>query len=98
MTKHVGEHLGAFRCPKCGNDGLWGPLRYLEDITCYREILGVKNGELQIDGLYHTDGYDEGRNMRFECRALFVRDDGTYFECEHEWDVKAWIAFSIDWV
>jgi len=61
------EHLGAFRCPKCGNDGSRGELRFLEDIVCYRPIIGLKNGVLEIDGLYRTDGYDDGIKARFEC-------------------------------
>ncbi len=60
MSSPLNEHLGAFRCPKCGNDGTLGALRFLEDITCYRPILGVKGGVLEIDGLYRTDGYDDG--------------------------------------
>lgn len=92
------EHLGAFRCPKCGNDGSRGPLRFLEDITCYRPVLGVKSGVLEIDGLYRTDGYDDGTDMRFECRAVVVTEVGVHVECGHEWPVPPWLYERIDWV
>lgn len=98
MSVPPGEHLGAFRCPKCGNDGATGPLRFLEDITCYRPILGVKHGVLEIDGLYRTDGYDDGSNMRFECRGRIATDDDRYAECGHEWPVPRWLYDRIDWV
>ena len=98
MTVLPTEHLGAFRCPKCGNDGSAGPLRFLEDIICYRPVLGVKNGVLEIDGLYRTDGYDDGGNSRFECRARIETEDGGITECEHEWPVPAWLGKHIDWV
>lgn len=98
MTAPVTEHLSVFRCPKCGNDGSEGPLRFLEDITCYRPVLGVKNGVLEIDGLYRTDGYDDGGNSRFECRGRVPIGDGLYGECEHEWRVPRWLGAHIDWV
>jgi hypothetical protein len=98
MSSPSNEHLGAFRCPKCGNDGTRGALRFLEDITCYRPILGVKGGVLEIDGLYRTDGYDDGANARFECRARILNDDGLATVCEHEWPVPAWLGEHIDWV
>jgi len=92
------EHLGAFRCPRCGNDGADGSLRFLEDIVCYRPVIGVKNGVLEIDGLYRTDGYDDGIKARFECLARLPSDDGSYELCNHEWPVPPWLYERIDWV
>lgn len=97
MTAPASEHVGAFRCPKCGNDGTQGALRFLEDIVCYRPIVGVKNGVLEIDGLYRTDGYDDGTNMRFECRGRVASDDDCYAECGHEWPAPKWLYDRIDW-
>ena len=100
MTALPEEHLGAFRCPKCGNDGSRGPLRFLEDITSYRPVLGLRDdGLLEIDGLYRTDGYDDAAvNMRFECRGRLPTDDGRYRECGHEWPVPTWLEGQIEWV
>ncbi|MEI7511928.1 MAG: hypothetical protein WCK01_00500 [Candidatus Uhrbacteria bacterium] len=98
MSAPLPEHLNAFRCPKCGNDGEAGPLRFLEDITSYRPIVGVKRGALEIDGLYRTDGYDDGTNMRFECRGRITTADGSRSECGHEWPVPPWLYDRIDWI
>ena len=92
------ERIGAFRCPKCGNDGSKGPLRFLEDITCYRPVLGAKNGGLEIDSLYRTDGYDDGANGRFECRGRIETEHGRVAECENEWPVPSWLGKLIDWI
>lgn len=97
MTDASSERVGAFRCPKCGNDGTRGPLRFLEDITCYRPVLRVHGGVLVIDGLYATDGYDDGANARFECRGRLA-DPDSYDECGHEWPVPTWLYSQIDWV
>jgi hypothetical protein len=91
------EHLGAFRCPKCGNDGSCGEIRFVEDIACYRPVVGVKNGGLEIDGLYRTDGYDDdATNQRFECRGRLPTEH--YDECGHEWPVPPWLHERIDWI
>jgi hypothetical protein len=92
------EHVRAFRCPECGNDGSRGSLRFLEDITCYRPILGVAEGVLEIDGRYRTEGYDDGVNMRFECRGLAPVDDGRHEECGDEWPVPGLLLACIDWI
>jgi hypothetical protein len=92
------EHIGALRCPRCGNDGERGELRFVEDIACYRPVVGVKDGTLQIDGLYRTDGYDDGTNMRFECLAQITTEDGRHTCCFHEWPVPAWLYDRIDWI
>ncbi len=98
MNSPFPERVGGFRCPKCGNDGSQGPLRFLEDITCYRPVVGVKNGVLEIDSLYRTDGYDDGGNARFECGGRVQTADGRASVCEHEWPVPPWLGKLIDWV
>jgi hypothetical protein len=43
----------------------------LENITVYRFVKGLKDGQLRVDGLYHAgEGYDEGveGTIRLECR------------------------------
>jgi hypothetical protein len=70
----------------------------LEEIVCYRSAVGVKDGILQIDGLYRTDGYDDGSNMRFECQGRIPTDDGGYAVCWHEWPVPPWLYDLIDWI
>lgn len=67
----------AITCPECGCDRI----RYVEDISCYREVLGRDPGNdshderVVVDGLYKTEGYDEeATNQRFQCA-----------ECCHEW-------------
>jgi len=53
-----------FTCPNGHSDDI----RYLEDITNYRQVEGFdEEGNLRVDGLYHTDGYDDGNNPRLSC-------------------------------
>lgn len=72
------------KCPHCGYDGIdaatsnmpkhqvSGGFRYLEDITCYRQVGHVEDQDLHIDGFYQTgEGYDDGENRRLECRACY---------------------------
>lgn len=40
---------------------------YVEDIQNARKVLSVEDGKLVIDGLYKTDGYDDGENSRLQC-------------------------------
>jgi hypothetical protein len=65
------RHKG-IKCPKCG--GL-GPYRFVEEISCYREVYGFdcedEPGVLQIEGLYQTgEGYDDGENGRMQCHSV----------------------------
>lgn len=83
------ERLGRICCPSCGNDDPM-KIRYVEKIECYRQVLGVKDGQLQVNGLYQSgEGYDDGENPRFECHA----DD-----CLYQWPVPDWVQKVIDWV
>lgn len=72
-----GDGFEPITCPECGYDSI----RYVEDISCYREVLGRDPGNdddrdarLVVDCLYKTDGYDDGTNPRFQCGS-----------CCHEW-------------
>ena len=88
------EHIGALRCPKCGNDGTKGVLRYVETIECYRKVLGAKDGVLQVDGCYQTgEGYDTGRDPTLECHGVHA---GRW--CGHTWPVPPWIIDCLDFV
>ena len=60
------------RCDECGSDDIV----YVEDISCWRRVLGEKKGKMVIDGFYRTDDFDDGENPRLACRS-----------CQHEWAV-----------
>jgi hypothetical protein len=83
-------------CPRCGYDG--NPeegdgFRFLEDIACFRPVLGVRGGLLRIQGQYASgEGYDDGTNWRFECRRK------TPEFCGHEWSVPEWLYEYLDWI
>ena len=53
------------KCEKCSSDDVV----YVEDISCWRRVLGTKNGQAIIDGFYRTDGFDDGQNPRLLCRS-----------------------------
>lgn len=58
--------MNELTCPYCQSKG---PFRYLEDIVCFREVAGTKDGTIMIHGLYQSgEGYDDGENPRLECR------------------------------
>jgi len=62
-------------CPECSTSE---SVVYVEDISSYREVIGVRDKDdmVVVDGLYKTEGFDEGgTNQRFMCRA-----------CMHEWE------------
>lgn len=72
-------------CPQCNNSTVktgepkhgsdFGErFRYLEDIVCYRTIVGVNHkGHLIVDGYYKSgEGYDDGTNARLECRECLT--------------------------
>lgn len=53
-------------CPQCGSNRLL----YVEDIGCTRQVQGFDaDGTLRVNGLYSTDGWDEGENPRFACSS-----------------------------
>lgn len=59
------------RCKKCHSNDVV----YIEDISCWRRVLGEKDGNTIIASRYKTEGFDEGgQNFRFFCRS-----------CLHEW-------------
>ena len=58
------------KCDECGENDVV----YVEDISCWRRVLGSKDGTTIVDGFYNTDGFDDGTNSRFLCRS-----------CAHEW-------------
>jgi hypothetical protein len=93
----VEERLRRFlTCPVCGYDGngtQGGGFRFLEDITVFRQVLGVASGLLEINGVYETDdGYDDGTGWRIECRRRQPRG------CGHEWAIPQWLLPYLDWV
>jgi hypothetical protein len=89
------EHLGALRCPKCGNDvSTGGEIRYVETIENHRRVRAVEGGQLLIDGCYETgEGYDDGEDPHFECHG---HNAGHW--CGHRWPVPDWVRPLIDWV
>ena len=72
------------QCPACLS---CGEFRYIEDISCGRNVILGEPGEtpLKIHGFYETEGFDDGDNGRFECVA-----------CGHEWPVPK--DLEIEWV
>ena len=75
-------------CPHCGSTK---EFRLLEDIVCWREIVGINdNGQLEVNGLYKSgEGYDDGSGQyRIECREclgefdLPLADDNNVVEIE----------------
>lgn len=50
-------------CPHCGHN----EILFIEDISCVRHVEDFVEDVLVIDGLYKTDGFDEGTNPRFQC-------------------------------
>jgi hypothetical protein len=83
-------------CPACGYDGNAAEgdgIRFLEDITVFRSVLGIRDGLIKIQGAYASgEGYDDGSNWRLECRRRV-----PHF-CGHEWPVPEWLMPFLDWV
>lgn len=52
-------------CPSCGNDRML----YVEDISCAREVEEFDGDTLSVNGLYTTDGFDDGTNPRIQCSS-----------------------------
>lgn len=93
-------------CPKCGSKG---PFRYLENIVCWRKVVGVnEEGHLIVEGLYSTgEGYDtlmptaidgngevwDVAHPRLECRGIDDAGDG----CGHEFTVSEYDYQRIEW-
>jgi hypothetical protein len=61
-------------CPQCGGE----EIAYVEDIGNWRRVRALNGSTLVIDGLYSTEGYDDGDNPRLQCR-----------DCVHEWALPA---------
>ena len=61
-------------CPKCGSKG---PFRYLENIVCWRVVVGVNDeGHLIVDALYSSgEGYDT-------LMPPFVDGNGEVYDCD----------------
>ena len=78
----------ATTCPSCGNDGRGDtPHRYLEDVVCWREVLGVSaQGLLKIASRPEVYA-DDGAKPRFEC-----------WKCLYEWPVPDDALEQIDWI
>ncbi len=96
-TRPASRHKGIV-CPHCGFDGkdetkirctTGSAFAYLEDIVCYRHIIGFdEQGCLRIDGRYHTgEGFDDGKNPRVICGA-----------CCEEFPIPEEIMARVDWV
>ena len=66
--------MNEMKCGQCGG----ADVVYVEDISCWRRVLGEKNGKTVIDGFYRTDGFDEGTHPRFLCRS-----------CQREWPAES---------
>jgi hypothetical protein len=83
-------------CPKCGYAGApeeGDGFRCLEDIVCFRPVVGARDGLLKIVGLYVSgEGYDDGTNLRLECRRFKPEF------CGHEWPIPDWLMPYLDWV
>lgn len=72
------ENVRKITCPSCGlvlvesDPDYYEKFRYIEDIEVYREIQGLKDGNIYVDGLYQSgEGYDDGQAPRLECRRCF---------------------------
>src|SRR5262249_15972961 len=85
----------AIICPEYGNDGTHGELRYVESIECYRTVVGVKGGLLQLESAYRAgEGYDGGLDRYLECHGSEVA--GGW--CGHRWPVLPAVNETIEWV
>ena len=58
------------KCEECGDTDVI----YVEDISCWRRVMGSEDGKTIINGFYRTDGFDDGDDPRFLCRS-----------CGHGW-------------
>jgi hypothetical protein len=64
------------RCPRCGNDGSRGAIRYLVDIVCCAEVIRLGDGAvLELAGPLRESVRDPHVRPRFEC------------VCGHRWPV-----------
>lgn len=69
LVGKINETSGALECPHCGTEDTTN-FRYVEDIGCARRIISAEDGQLNVDGYYETEGYDEGaENERIYCGA-----------------------------
>ncbi len=82
-------------CPECGNDGTHGDIRYVESIECFRRVLGVNGGVVQVESRYQSgEGYDDGHDPYFECHGSEVA--GGW--CGRRWPVPQAVEDTIEWV
>lgn len=71
----------AIRCPRCGNDGSGGPIRYLVDIVCRADVIRLGDAAvLELAGPLRESVRDPHMRPRFEC------------VCGHRWPVPDGIA------
>lgn len=69
------------RCPKCGNDGSRGAIRYLVDVVCRADVIRVGDGAvLELAGPLRESVRDPHMRPRFECT------------CGHRWPVPDGIS------
>lgn len=77
----------AITCPACGATG---PFLYLEDIVCFRKVIGAQVDEegepfVLVHGLYETgEGFDEGTNPRLLCKKEDCLHEFTPINAEGE--------------
>lgn len=87
-------YVRALRCPKCGNDGSRGVIRFVEQIWIYRDVVGIVDGKIRVENPfpYNTgEGYDDGENGQFECHGALAGD-----ECLHRWAPPTLASISYD--
>jgi hypothetical protein len=69
------------RCPKCGNDGRRGSIRYLVDMVCRADVVRLGDGAvLELAGPLRESVRDPHMRPRFEC------------VCGHRWPVPDGIS------
>lgn len=64
---------GKLQCPYCQRAG---EFEYIEDIGNSREVnRQIVSGVLKIEGLYKTDGLDDGEDGRLQCQECYESCD-----------------------
>lgn len=76
------------RCPRCGNDGTKGVIRYLVYVTSWAEVLGLRRGDvLELAGPLAPTMQDQPARPRLECWAVRPAPDNRV--CGHRWELPA---------
>lgn len=60
------------KCPQCGNND-HNKLRFVETVENWRRVVSVSPDKIVVDSISEGgDGYDDGRDQRWECRKCMT--------------------------